>query len=109
MLTVSYSISHQKDPRAPTAITSTDETDEAWAAGDYEHVRFPNRSKTTEKTVTSITKNTPNSFLTWWQNRMLVIPSKPMGHRLWEFPNLLIVCSVYMLNTTAAPPPGWCR
>ena len=29
MLTVSYSISHQKDPRAPTAITSTDETDES--------------------------------------------------------------------------------
>ena len=28
MLTVSYSISHQKDPRAPTAITSTDDTDE---------------------------------------------------------------------------------
>ena len=26
--TVSYSISHQKDHRAPTAITSTDETDE---------------------------------------------------------------------------------
>ena len=27
--TVSYSISHQRDSRAPTVITSTDETDEA--------------------------------------------------------------------------------